>query len=702
MEWLQAYKIGESMLNEGKRIEDAYLQNYRPRTFHNATSKGTRKAYVIKISASTLNESISVDKIPFDSNRMESDNFFNTISSNFKSYYLCTSYAKREGILNFFGVDNGNVKPDIKDKKPIGVLEILDVLTKSGLLSNEEKEKFDTSTLLKIRKNVREKPHLIRKLSIVVEKLPTLIEFSKKIATDFTDSVFTEAEQTAFREIGKINISDKGEDDIAYVYLEVDGVLLCKDLFYQELCLKRLMLIGRLDNANGQEIACYFSGSESEQAYSVNFFRDKINLLKSSTNLLNSTPNLLGDSFLVSKKAFHALKLGARAIDENLRIKISEIKHYIIPEFTGSYQANKLRSDVRDRMELAFSLRDYEQTRKNLYRITAQQINAITLVGYISDGRSIEFVNLIRIPSPNHFNRLIDLLEESQQFSTYLTKYSFPIKQIYGLIPVSSDKTNKPDSLIFYKSIFENIALERHFLFENYKSLIKVYRYARPYEKAGKQLYGGTINITYRENAIFDRQISLATLRYQTLLNLTTKLNWYSPMQLPDYSEFPPKTKHVFSECRYIRPQMALFYLGKMIRRVSDAQSQKQKNARKPILDKVNYAGMKLPDIKWLFCEVIEKMKQYEVLGFYALEDIKHFKNQFDLAEAEGWALNEVENVFYLFSGYAMFWEVLEPKAKVEAKKQGIEDIDTAENLEDNSEEYEGDNGNDELTDEND
>ena len=173
-------------------------------------------------------------------------------------------------------------------------------------------------------------------------------------------------------------------------------------------------------------------------------------------------------------------------------------------------------------------------------------------------------------------------------------------------------------------------------------------------------------------------------------------------MPLPDYAEFPLKTKHVFSECLYIRPQIALFYLGKMMRRVSDAQSQKQKNTRKPILDKINYAGMKLVDIKWFFCEVMEKMKQYEVLDVYALDDIKHFKKQFDLSEAEGWTLNEVENVFYLFSGYAMFWEVLEPKAKVEAQKQGIEDINTVEHPEENAEESEGEKDSDELNDEND
>lgn len=279
---------------------------------------------------------------------------------------------------------------------------------------------------------------------------------------------------------------------------------------------------------------------------------------------------------------------------------------------------------------------------------------------------------------------MIEVFEKAKSFSSKIGSFSF--QQIYYLFPVPSDNSKKPDSLFFYKSIFENTPYEQSSLMDTYARLIQLYKFGRSYDKAGKKYYGGTINIAFSEKPEPDEKISIATKKFQVLLNLLNLLSNTKNINSMDYSNLPPKTQKVFQQCQYKEDKAALFYLGKLLRLTADAQAKKQKNKRRPALDKINYGGMKLPDLKWLFCEILEKMKQYEVLK-YAHGDITEFKRYFDIAEADGWKLSEIENVFYIFSGYAMYWEVREkdiPKSLValvskedETEGEGNEDEDS-------------------------
>ena len=68
---------------------------------------------------------------------------------------------------------------------------------------------------------------------------------------------------------------------------------------------------------------------------------------------------------------------------------------------------------------------------------------------------------------------------------------------------------------------------------------------------------------------------------------------------------------------------------------------------------------MNLDDILWLKVEVVEKLKQYDnkkrpILD-YSNDDLEAFERYFNPAKSN-WNLSTVENVFYLFSGYGMYW----------------------------------------------
>ncbi len=686
MEWLQTQKIGKALLDSGSNIEDAYYQSYIPKK----NKEGYEiKPCIINIKVDTSNESLEVEKLAFDRGKsIPLYNFFSSISGNFTSYYLCNSYLKCDSILDYLGIDGEKILKDEKEGKSNGLKKVLIEIEKSR--SNKHSE----SQLITIRKQVRTKEELCKKIGALINGLGFIIEQSKKIEKWDKLEYFSEAEKENFKSFSKLNFfpkdPKKGIDEVVFVILTVDSIRLSQSDEYKNFCLDRFLHLAQIDKTKAKAINDPFSGIN--QTFEVSFPRDSINLLKSATGSPTTVPNMIGTGFVLSEESYNELKLGSKKIDNELKIRIAGISHYIIPEFTGDFEIQYFQNYLKDSLskELAFSREEFEKTERSFLLNTKRQINAILLLGYIKGKGDIDFVNSIRIPSLIYFERLKREFNEAKSFVDKEISLSF--QKIFYLFPVASDKSKKPDALFFYKSIFEHTPYDKNTLMNVYADLIHLYRYGRPYEKSGRKYYGGTVNITYTEKPEYFVKIANATLKFQGLLNLLNNLFKETHSKSMDYSSLPPKTQKVFERCNYQEDKAALFYLGKLIRLAADAQAKKQKNKRRPILDKINYGGMKPVDLKWLFVETIEKLKQYEVIR-YADDDLTMFKTFFDSAE-QNWTLTDIENVFYIFSGYALYWEVRESipssLSKLVAKSDQEEESET-EDSEDSNDEEEND-----------
>lgn len=668
MEWLQTYKIGKAMIKNGGKIEEAYYQNYRE--IKNKEGK-VKTPCVINIVVNTINEQISIKRLAFDIvDSIAVDNYFSSISGRFTSYFICNSYKKCSSILDFMGIKDGVI---INDKKNIRI-------DKNGKESNEwnglkneisnlcksRNKDFSSASFMNYREMVRERPVLCKNLFAVINDIGFLVESIKKLDKWNKLKEFSVEEIKGFRQFSKLNLSkDNGTDEVVYVTLTIDNCRLNREDEYKSFCIERFLDKGQINYSKLQSTKDYFS--ESKEVFDVSFPRDSINLLKSSTGSPTSLPNLIGTGFVLSEETYNNLKLGAKKIDENLRISIARVRHYVIPEFVGDIKIEQLSSEIVKEMELALSLEEFNNTQKSIHRISNKQVNAILLLGYQSDDRTIDFINSIRIPSAKYFDDLMAAFEKAKSFSSKIQKFSF--QQIFNLFPVPSDKSKKPDSLFFYKSVFESTPYDENNLMNAYSDLCRIYRYGGDYMKAGRKLYVGTINIGFTKKQDFSK-ISDITIKFQALINL---LNVEKRNSM-DYSNLPQKTSELFKKCNYDEDKAALFYLGKLLRRAANAQSMKQKKGRRPVLDKINFGGIRASDLKWLLGEVLEKLKQYEVLGKYAHEDLTKFMLFFNVAEAKGWKLSDIENVFYIFSGYAMYSEVREVLDKKEEKEQGIDE----------------------------
>ena len=94
----------------------------------------------------------------------------------------------------------------------------------------------------------------------------------------------------------------------------------------------------------------------------------------------------------------------------------------------------------------------------------------------------------------------------------------------------------------------------------------------------------------------------------------------------------------------------ALFLLGYQIGEIGRKQTEKDIK-KKPILNKLNFQGMGTEKLARLTNDVLEKLKQYDILQ-YNENAYSALKMLID-TNISGWKLSNQENVFYVLSGYA-------------------------------------------------
>jgi len=103
-------------------------------------------------------------------------------------------------------------------------------------------------------------------------------------------------------------------------------------------------------------------------------------------------------------------------------------------------------------------------------------------------------------------------------------------------------------------------------------------------------------------------------------------------------------------EMDYNGPATALFLLGYLMNQVGREQVEAGYK-QKPVLEKLNYAGMPWLKVVRLSNIVFDQLRQYDILR-YNEGNFAVMKKLFD-AHREQWSFSPEENVFYILSGYA-------------------------------------------------
>jgi CRISPR-associated protein Csh1 len=669
MEWLQTYKIGKLLLETGiVEPVDAFFEVYKPQKIKDSIYY--KNTYILPILIDIDSEFVILDDlIDFTNEKIKEDNFFTTVSANFSSFYLSTNISKKNSILDFFGITYQKQKEPEKTNEKNIFIEI-EKLKKNKLIDKN----FSDAKLIQIRNQINKNKNICFKIRYLIENLDKILT---KKGLDFHEQTFlTEKEKNNYTYYPKLEISKNGKDEISFITVSVvvnkEKIDLNTLDEYRQFCYARFLNLAGIQNNNNKDEEekniCYFN--KKSPVFSANFPRDSIDILKMFTGSPTTLPYFVGDSYQINKETFDALKTGSHFIENNLKIYFGGIQNYIIPDFNQIINIDSLKSELKPNLELAFQLDRFDKTQKHIYR-ACDFINSIVFLGFIQSERDIDFTSIVKIDDIKYFEKVII---EFIKCVDFFDKMQFSFKQIYFLFPESGKITKCSNSITIYKSIFERTPIDKNFIFNNYKKLIAIYRYGNPESENGSN-YAGTKNISCRiknqkfEPLLFDIKISFATKKYLVLFNLMNKLFNMNEITNIEIDKLNEKTFNFFKESRYESDaKKAMFFMGKIIRVIASAQSKKQKNYRKPILDKINYSGMRIEDIKWLKCELIEKLKQYDDnyhVFKHAENDLMSFEYYFGKAESL-WDLTDVENVFYLFTGYAMYWEVIEKNEKLE------------------------------------
>lgn len=114
------------------------------------------------------------------------------------------------------------------------------------------------------------------------------------------------------------------------------------------------------------------------------------------------------------------------------------------------------------------------------------------------------------------------------------------------------------------------------------------------------------------------------------------------------------ETKAYIKDMGYNDQQTAMFLLGMLVGSIGKKQAgTSEEGTYKPILNKINFAGMDEARIVRLSTDVFNKLRQEKILGEYNNESIFNEFCRLFSKERTNWELNKNESLFYLLSGYA-------------------------------------------------
>lgn len=675
MEWLQLYKIGKQLLEKGLyQPWDAYYEPYKTPKYE-VTTKDKKKEYHYKklhtldIVADLDSSSVNLELRAFDEESIQKENYFTSVAGNFTSFYLATPYFKPQAITDFLETYDG------KDKFKTQY----ESLIKDGFLNH-----FQHSTLVDVRNKLINNKVLTNTLNAYIKNLPLLVEKSKageylkRIDPDNNKYIPELANGTIHPLTARLDSSkDKGKDEISLLTLKViengKGIYLNQTSDYKDFCYARFLSLANIKRKSfKKDSICYFLGSKG--SYPVTMPRDNIDLLKVSTDTtINFNSFFKGDKFLMSKAAFEAIKLGAWYVDKKLTTKIGGIRHYLIPDFFKDFDLSNFKNDIKPKIDLAFQHSHYKHTGRLLDKISAKGLNTMSFIGFEKDDKKIEVINRIQTLKPDRYNWLIDTFENAKFYfddsgmAKITEKFSFG--SIYTIFPNNEKKKVSP-TLVFFKNLLEGHTIPISFLMNLYQKLLHLHKYGKVVRNGNSLNYVTSKNISVHgngEQTHRDQAISRDTIKYLVLIKLLHTVNHQQLNQESMTIQENPKTEAFFEEFNYhSSAKRALFYLGKLLKQVAYTQ-EKAKHAHKPILQRVNYNGMKVNELKILQVEILQKLQQYnKTYGSfnYAENDLANFQYYFCKAETSSWTLSEIENVFYLFTGYSMYWQVVEEKEK--------------------------------------
>jgi len=218
------------------------------------------------------------------------------------------------------------------------------------------------------------------------------------------------------------------------------------------------------------------------------------------------------------------------------------------------------------------------------------------------------------------------------------------LNDIYFLIPVRRKVSEYKKILDLYEDIFLSNMVDRRDLIDNFVELIGIYRF----EKFAQY------NIRPPQGNV-ELAMTFAVLKTNLLLKLFDRLKIIiggeSMNELVE-GMLDRDVENYIIKMGYSEEESALFLLGYLIGEIGNEQIRGADfNAKKPILNKINFNGISAKNLINLSNEIFEKLDQYRIRSYNerAYSIMKELMDK----HIRSWSLSDAENVYYIMSGYA-------------------------------------------------
>ncbi len=451
--------------------------------------------------------------------------------------------------------------------------------------------------------------------------------------------------------------TDITEKEIYLYTLSVDGRMLVQDEEY-------LSLVAKTKVEDVFEAAKPGICSVCSKEGVVTDNTTKFTLKYYMTDKIGFSSEVSGDfmkNFPICKECYTKILVGEAYVSNHMKTNIGGLNLYVIPDIIfkpdmGFFNIDKWTGYIKDSFNSVKSkdgLEIFESKLKDYMEYESYKNNYIlNLVFFEKNQAEFKVLKLIKDVPPSRLDTIKTCFGDAAKSMDGILgespMWELNLGRIYYLMPLKSTQRSLEYKklLELYDEIFSGKTVSYDFLIEQAVQLCQVYYFDE----------FGQYNVNLVSGAEWDISLSYVMLQENILMDGLKRLGVLKiggeKMEY-DSLNVDKGTRDYFEEMGYDEPKAALFLLGNLIGTVASAQWRDNKE-NKPILNKLNYQGMSWNKIQRFTSELVEKLKQYNVLNYNELK-FSECMRLLDLGKAMNngkWPLNDRENIYYILSGY--------------------------------------------------
>ena len=375
-------------------------------------------------------------------------------------------------------------------------------------------------------------------------------------------------------------------------------------------------------------------------------------------------------NFQACRDCFRGLMVAERFVQEKLSLNVGRLPFLVLPAFLREPDlsrrdledwAERLKTrvgaltDISGWIRTLTGLERFEDELKELLEdVPYENIALLNFVFYQKSKSEFRVLLLIKDVSPS---RITTLLRESHRLNDKARgllgddRWWLDLYTIYRLIPISERQAGYKKLLHIYHALLTAEPLDRLFLIREFVALVRIYQTGN---------YAGTNVLPPKAGdaeLAWTRRVMQANLFLKLLAEenlLRGGVNLKESLSLAA-EPLPEEMRDYLATMAYGGPETALFLLGYLMNQVGYSQ-EKRGYESKPVLEKINYAGMPWPKTVRLANLLMDQLRQHDILkyneGLFAVMK-KFFDAHRPGVHSDQWPLSPEENVFYILSGYA-------------------------------------------------